>query len=78
VLLGDQHKKLWDIARAAIAPHFSGDEAKAAAIEQKMASFAGGYGTILFFEDPTSYDPLQAFVLYTDKRDAPAALVGSS
>jgi uncharacterized protein len=67
VLLGDQHKKLWDIARAAVAPRMAGDEAKAAATEQKMASFAGGYGTILFFEDPATYDPLQAFALYKDK-----------
>lgn len=67
VLLGSQHKKLWDIVRAAVAPHVAGDEAKAAATEQKMASFAAGYGSILFFEDSAPYDPLQSFALYKDK-----------
>jgi predicted oxidoreductase (fatty acid repression mutant protein) len=62
--------KLWDIVRAAIAPHVAGDEAKAAATEQKIASFVAGYASILFFEDPAPYEPLQSFAMYKDKFDS--------
>jgi predicted oxidoreductase (fatty acid repression mutant protein) len=67
VLLGDQHKKLWDIVRGILAPHVKDNEAKAAATEQRTASFAAGFGSILFFEDLSPYDALQAFASYKDK-----------
>lgn len=67
VLLGDQHKKLWDIVLATLAPHVKHDEATAAATEQRIASFVAGYGSIMFFEDLSTYDALQSFAIYKDK-----------
>lgn len=65
VLLGDEHRKLWEIVRAAVKPFVSGDQAKAT--EGKIAAFQGSHGTILFFEDASPYEPLQGFKLYADK-----------
>lgn len=67
-LLGDNHKKIWDIVRAAVAPFVSGEQATAT--EAKIANFQRAYGTILFFEDPTPFDALQSFKLYVDKFDS--------
>ncbi|KIX10234.1 uncharacterized protein Z518_01315 [Rhinocladiella mackenziei CBS 650.93] len=65
VLLGNEHWKLWDIVRTAVKPFVSGEQAQAT--EAKIASFQGSYGTVLFFEDATPYEPLQAFKMYADK-----------
>ena len=64
-LLGDNHKKLWDIVQAAVKPFVSGEQA--VATEAKIAAFRAAYGTILFFEDPSTYDAFQAFKIYADK-----------
>ncbi len=65
LLIGNEHRKLWDIVRAAVKPFVSGEQAQAT--EAKLASFQGSYGTIIFFEDPTAFNHLQAFKLYSDK-----------
>lgn len=65
VLLGAEHRKLWDIVRATIAPLVSGEQAKTT--EAKIASLQAAYGSILFFEDPSAYDRLQSFKMYADK-----------
>ncbi|OAP57653.1 hypothetical protein AYL99_08391 [Fonsecaea erecta] len=70
VLLGDQHRKLWDIVKAALAPHVAGKPEQAAATEAKLNSFRSAYASILFFEDPSTYDPLAGFVTYADKFEA--------
>lgn len=67
VLLGDEHKKLWESivkpAVKAVAP----EEAWAAS-EKRLDGFKAGYGTILFFEDPADVAKLQqAYALYADK-----------
>jgi predicted oxidoreductase (fatty acid repression mutant protein) len=65
VLLGDEHRKLWDIVRAGVKPLVAAEQAQAT--ESKIAGFQGAYGTILFFEDPAPFEPLQAFKMYADK-----------
>lgn len=66
LLLGENHKKLWDITKDAlrkiVPPEaFGATEAK---IDQ---SFASGYGTILFFEDQAVVEKLQnTFPSYSD------------
>lgn len=67
LLLGDNHKKLWDITKnilKEIVPTeaFSKTEAKI------DGSFASGYGTVLFFEDNEVVKGLQdAFPAYADR-----------
>lgn len=67
LLLGNQHKKLWEIVKetlkAITSPEtFINSEKK---IDQ---SFAAGYGTILFFEDESIVHHLQeTFPTYQDK-----------
>ncbi|GAD93002.1 nitroreductase family protein [Paecilomyces variotii No. 5] len=65
ILKGAQHHKLWDIVKAAVAPFVTGEQATAT--NKKLAGFKGAYATILFFEDPSTYEPLAAFKLYSDK-----------
>lgn len=65
VLFGEQHDKLWDITleelRKIVPPEAFGDT------EARIRSFGAGYGTILFFEDQTVIEGLQAqFSLYKD------------
>lgn len=67
LLLGEQHKKLWQIVhdtlQKIVAAHAF--EATSRKIEK---SFASGYGTVLFFEDQTIVEGLQkAYPLYRDK-----------
>lgn len=67
LLLGEQHKKLWQIVRDVlqkiVAVHAF--EATSRKIEK---SFASGYGTVLFFEDRTTVESLQkAYPSYRDK-----------
>ena len=65
VLFGKNHHKLWDIVvqnLKKIVP-----EKDFAKTEGKIASFAAGYATILFFEDETVVTQLQQkFPLYAD------------
>ncbi|KAL6818119.1 nitroreductase family protein [Trichoderma sp. SZMC 28013] len=65
VLIGDHHQKLWDIVKAAVAPFVSGDQATST--NAKIKGFQGAYATILFFEDPSPYEPLGSFKMYADK-----------
>ncbi len=64
LLLGDQHKKLWNIVKEELRKvtppdNFPSTEAKV------DNSFAAGYGTVLFFEDQPIVKGLQeAFPLY--------------
>lgn len=65
ILLGAEHRKLWDIVHAAVTPFVSGE--KATATRAKLDSFQAAYGSILFFEDPSAYKPLEALKMYADK-----------
>jgi len=67
VLLGAEHKKLWNEivkpAVKAVAPAEAWPSS-----EQRLNGFAGGYGTVLFYEDPADVHALQQkFALYADK-----------
>lgn len=65
VLLGEQHDKLWDITTETLRKIVPADSF--ASTEEKMGSFKGGYGTVLFFEDSAVIDYLQKeFSLYAD------------
>lgn len=65
LLMGENHKKLWDITLntlGAVVP-----EASFQPTRDKIASFAAGYGTILFFEEQDTIKELQTnFPLYAD------------
>lgn len=67
LLLGDEHKKLWDIVKATLkeripAEVYAGTEAKI------NGSFACGHGTVLYFEDTSVVKQLQeSFPTYKDK-----------
>ncbi|MDR1732622.1 MAG: nitroreductase family protein [Synergistaceae bacterium] len=58
LLLKEHHKKFWDIVmnalRAVVPPE------KFAPSEQKINSFAAGYGTILYYEDQKVVEDLQS------------------
>ena len=66
ILLGENHKKLWDITKSIlkkiVSPeNFSQTEAKI------DGAFASGYGTLLFFEDQSVIEGLQnQFPSYKD------------
>lgn len=75
LLLGENHAKLWDIVmstlRARVAPE------KFGRTEDKINSFAAGYGTILYFDDAAVTDNLKkAFAAY-EKNFDPWAEQGS-
>ena len=66
VLLGENHQKLWDITFGELEKFLPNEEAKAAT-KGKIDSFAGAYGTILFFEDHDVVKGLQEqFPSYAD------------
>ncbi len=65
VLHQDHHRKLWDTVHEVIRP-LAPEDARAG-LEGKIKSFRGSYATILFFEDPSSYDHLASFKMYADK-----------
>lgn len=60
LLLGDNHKKLWEITKEELKKVSKSDEAFKATEDKVNTSFATGYGTILFFEDHTIVEDLQA------------------
>lgn len=65
LLLGDSHKKFWDMTTDALKAHM-GDR-DFSQTEQKMNSFKAGYGTVLFFEDTAVIKGLQEkFAGYAD------------
>lgn len=70
VLLGEQHKKLWDIVKTVVMPHVAGDKDREAATEAKLNSFQAAYASILFFEDASTYEPLMGYKIYVDKYES--------
>lgn len=65
LLLGDKHKKLWSIVKETLRAIVPAD--KFGPTDQKIDTFAAGYGTILFFEDMETVARLQkAFPKYAD------------
>lgn len=65
LLFGTRHQKLWDLVldtlRAIVPPD------KFASTEAKIASFAAGHGTVLYFEDMDTVEALQRDVpLYAE------------
>ncbi|MCR1974404.1 nitroreductase family protein [Clostridium sporogenes] len=65
LLLGDKHDKLWSITKEALRKIVPED--KFGSTEEKINSFANGYGTILYFEDMSVVEDLQKqFALYKD------------
>ena len=58
LLLGEHHKKLWDIVMDTLREIVPPD--KFPATEKKVGSFAAGYGTILFYEDQKVVKDLQS------------------
>ncbi len=65
LLLNGNHEKLWEITKEALRKIVPED--KFGPTEEKINSFSGGYGTILFFEDNTIVEYLQnEFPLYKD------------
>ncbi|OSB19280.1 nitroreductase [Clostridium sporogenes] len=65
LLLGDKHDKLWSITKESLRKIVPED--KFGSTEEKINSFASGYGTILYFEDMSVVEDLQKqFALYKD------------
>lgn len=66
VLLGEQHDKLWNVTTETLRKIVPAENF--ASTEEKMASFKGAYGTVLFFEDQAVVEYLQKeYSLYEDK-----------
>ena len=59
ILLNAQHEKFWDFVADALKA-YAKDEESAAKTTAKMATFAAGVGTVLFFEDIETVAGLQA------------------
>jgi predicted oxidoreductase (fatty acid repression mutant protein) len=66
ILLGEQHKKLWEIAKDELRKIVPEEAFKVT--ENKIDTrFAGGYGTILFYEDREVIESLQKqYPLYSE------------
>lgn len=66
LLLGDSHKKLWQIVKDVLQKRIS-EEAFVATEKKIDGAFASGYGTVLFYEDEAVVEGLQeAFPSYKD------------
>ncbi|KAK3308240.1 Nitroreductase-like protein [Chaetomium strumarium] len=66
VLFGAEHDRLWDITSDVLKAIVPADQWEATA--QRMAMFKGAAGTVLFFEDQTVVEDMQArFPLYADR-----------
>ncbi len=66
LLCGARHKQFWDIARHELQQICPPE--KFAPTEKKLAAFSAAYGTILFFEDWSVVESLQAqFPTYKDQ-----------
>ena len=66
LLLGDEHKKLWDIVKSTLKQRIPSDAF--AKTEAKIdGCFAAGHGTVLYFEDTAVVKNLQeAFLSYAE------------
>ncbi|MDG9730248.1 nitroreductase family protein [Ignatzschineria sp. RMDPL8A] len=65
VLLGEEHQRVWDIAKEILRQMVPAEAFTAT--ETKLNSFAAGFGTVLFFEDQAVVEGLQEqFALYAD------------
>lgn len=65
LLTGESHKKLWDIAMNALRAVVP--EGKFQPTHDKIASFAAGYGSVLYFEEQDTIKGLQEkFPTYSD------------
>jgi predicted oxidoreductase (fatty acid repression mutant protein) len=65
LLLGEHHKKLWDITQEALLKIISPEQAQET--KDKITSFGKGYGTVLYFDDSSIVKGLQEnFPLYKD------------
>lgn len=65
ILFGESNAKVWDIAAEALRPLTPAEAFPGT--QEKLASFAAGKGTILFFEDTDVVKSLQEqFALYAD------------
>ncbi len=60
VLLGENHKKLWNIVKSTLKDIAKSDEAFAKTEAKINNSFLAGYGTVLFYEDQETVKKLQA------------------
>jgi len=66
LLFGEHHKKLWDITKDALMKIVDPDQWQKT--EEKISSFANGYGTVLYFENDSIVKGLQeSFPTYADK-----------
>lgn len=66
LLLGENHKKLWDIVKSILKAKIPADTFEKTEIKIDT-SFASGYGTVLFFEDQAVVEGLQkAFPSYSE------------
>lgn len=67
ILFGTEHERLWNqVVKETLRPLVNPEQFSAT--EAKLASFAAGAGTILFFEDQNVIHDLQEkFALYADK-----------
>lgn len=65
ILFGAQSERFWELVRESLRPLVPADAF--GATEQKLASFAAGVGTVLFYEDQDVVKGLQEqFALYAD------------
>ncbi|WP_409293964.1 nitroreductase family protein [Peribacillus sp. SCS-26] len=65
VLLSENHARLWDITKETLRKIVPAENF--GSTEDKMKSFASGYGTVLFFEDQNVVEGFQKqFELYAD------------
>lgn len=68
VLFGDESKKLWNIVLETLRGIVPADNFKST--EDKIAGFAAGHGTVLFFDDQSIVDTMkEQFSLYADNFD---------
>lgn len=66
VLFGDEHDKFWALVSDTLKAIVPADSWEAT--EKRMSMFKGGAGSILFFEDSTVVEGMQAkFALYADR-----------
>ncbi|KAI0761024.1 Nitroreductase [Trametes elegans] len=66
LLVGDEHKKLWEITLNVLKEIVPVDQLPVT--EGKIKGFASGHGTVLFFEDQTAVKDLQTkYPLYQDR-----------
>lgn len=61
LLLGEEHKKLWELVRETLRPIVN-DEEKFKSTDAKIDGFAKGYGTILYFTNEESLKKAQEAV----------------